>query len=62
MLTKCPFCGSNTGYQKRTVERLTTWIDWDSEPINTTLEVLSGGRQLYCMDCEKIVTKYVKGD
>ncbi len=59
-MNECPFCKSETGYETKTVERLVTWCEWNGEAINTEMEWISGGKQYYCIDCEKIVTKFLK--
>ena len=61
-MDKCPFCNSKAGYRINTVERLVAWYEWDGAAIDTTLEWISGGKQCYCIDCDKIVTKYIEDD
>lgn len=60
MIDKCPFCGSKAGYQTKTVERLFGWYEWDGTAIDTSRDWISGGKNHYCMDCGKVVTKYIK--
>ena len=52
---ECLHCGSDTGYEVKTVERLLTWYGWDNEAINTTMDYISGGVQKRCMDCRKVI-------
>lgn len=59
-MNECPFCSGKTGYETKAVSRLITWLDWEGEAVNTEIDWISGGKECRCMDCGKVVTKYIK--